>query len=113
MRRSYSTITPSVVHCLARSALEGALGFRDSKRSVTHAQLIDLLLLVAATARTLFAVARRYFGFSHETARQALGANLTSPEQRTGGLVDALFAVAAFPRRDRRRRWTVAIDLHY
>jgi hypothetical protein len=113
MRRSYSTITPAVVHCLARSVLEGALGFGDYKRSVTHTQLIDLVLLVAATARTLFAVATHYFHFSHETARAALHHNLTSLDELTDRLADALHAVAAFTRRDRRRAWTGAIDLHY
>lgn len=113
MRRSYSTITPATVHCLARSALEGALGFSDYKRSVTRAQLIDLLLLVAATTRTLFAVATRYCRASHETARAALRHNLTTPGALTERLADALHAVAAFTRCDRRRAWTCAIDLHY
>jgi hypothetical protein len=113
MRRSYSTITPAVVHCLARSALERALGFGDYKRSVTRAQLIDLLVLVAATTRTLFAVATRYFRFSHETARAALRHNLTTLDELTDRLADALHAVADFTRRDRRRAWTAAIDLHY
>lgn len=113
MHQGYSTITPAVVHRLARSVLERALGFGDYKRSVSRAQLIDLLLLVAATTRTLFAVARRYFGFSHETARQALRVSITSRERLTDGLVDALHAVAAFCRRDRTRLWTGAIDLHY
>ncbi len=113
MRRGYSTITPAVVHRLARSVLERALGFCDYKRSVTRTQLIDLLLLVGSTARTLFAIATRYFHFSHETARAALHHNLTSLDELTDRLADALHAVAAFTRRDRRRTWTCAIDLHY
>lgn len=112
MRHGYSRITPATVHCFARDVLDRALGFRDT-RSVTAHQLLDLILLVAATARTLFATARRYFACSHETARQALRANLTTTEQLTRGLVDALHAVAAFARRDRHRRWTCALDLHY
>ena len=113
MRRVYSTITPAVVHGLARSVLERALVFGDSKRSVTRAQLIDLLLLVAATTRTLFAIVTRYFRFSHQTARAALHHNLCSLDELTDRLADALHAVAAFTRRDRLRRWTCAIDLHY
>jgi hypothetical protein len=113
MHRSYSTITPAVVHSLARRALEGALGFGGYKRSVTRTQLIDLLLLVAATTRTLFALVARYFRFSHETARAALHHNLCSLDELTDRLVDALHAVAAFTRRDRLRKWTCAIDLHY
>jgi hypothetical protein len=113
MHRGYSTITPGVVHNVARSVLERALGVVDFKRSVEAHQLLDLLLLIAATARTLFAVTRHYFGFSHETARQALRHNLPSPEVLTARLTDALHAVAAFTRRDRRRVWTGALDLHY
>jgi hypothetical protein len=113
MRPSYSTIRPSVVHSLARSVLEMTLGFQPHKHSVSLHQLLSLLLLVASTTKTLFAIARRSFDFSHETARQAVYANLTTLPVLTQRLVDALHAVAAFSRPDRRRLWTVAIDLHY
>jgi hypothetical protein len=113
MRPGYSAITPAVVHGLARSALEKALVFRPYKASVTVRQILDLLVLVAATTRTLFAVATRYFDFSHETARQAVHANLPALDVLAGRLTDALHALAAFSRRDRRRLWTLAIDLHY
>lgn len=113
MRRSYCTITPAVVHALTRRALERALGWTDYKRSVTRTQLLDLVLLIAGTTRTLFAVVTRYISFSHETARQAVHANLGSRDQLTARLVDALHEVAPFTRRDRRRRWTCAIDVHY
>src|ERR1051325_10658819 len=113
MHPGYSTITPRTVHAHARGALRDTLGFGDYKHSVTHAQLIDLILLVAATARTLFAIATRYFRFSHETARQAIHHNLCSLDELADRLADALHAVAAFTRRDRRRLWTCAIDLHY
>src|ERR1044072_2077109 len=103
MRRTYSTITPQTVHAHARIVLRDTLGFGDYKRSVTHAQLIDLLLLVAATARTLFAIATVYFRFSNETARQAIHHNLTSLDELADRLADALHAVATFTRRDRRR----------
>lgn len=113
MRHGYSTITPATVHCLARSVLERTLLFRPYKQSVTCHQVLDLILLVAATARTVFAIASRYFDFSHETARKALHDNLPALDVLTTRLVDALHAVAAFSRRDRLRLWTVAIDLHY
>jgi hypothetical protein len=113
MRRSYSTITPSVVHRFARSVLERTLEFQPHKQSVSLHQLLSLLLLVASTTKTLFAVARHYFHFSHETARQAVYANLTTLDVLTKHLGDALHAVAAFSRQDRRRLWTLAIDLHY
>src|SRR6266542_2785748 len=72
MRPSYSTITPSVVHHFARSVLERTLGFQPSKPSVSLHQLLDLLLVIAATTRTLFAVVGRYFDFSHETSRHSM-----------------------------------------
>lgn len=113
MRHGYSTITPATVHGLARSVLERTLPFRAYKQSVACHQVLDLILLVAATTRTLFAIASRYFDFSHETARRALHDNLPARDILTARLVDALHAVATFSRRDRRRLWTVAIDLHY
>ena len=112
MHPGYTTITPAVVHRLASAALESTLGLKPYKASVSVRQLLDLVLLIAAGTCTLFAVARRHFSFSHQTARQALEHNLPTPENLTAHLVDALFAVATFGRRDRRRRWTVAIDTH-
>jgi hypothetical protein len=72
--------------------------------------LLDLLLLVAARRSSLSAVARRCrFGFSHETARQAVHANLPALARLQCGLIDAL---RAFGGRAWRRRWDVALDLH-
>jgi hypothetical protein len=112
MRPGYTTITPATVHRLAFSVLESTLGFGAFKQSVTRGQLLDLLLLIAATTRTLYAIARRYFDFSHQTARQALEHHLPTHEVLSGRLANALHAVAAFSRRDRQRQWTVAIDTH-
>jgi hypothetical protein len=78
-------------------------------------QLLDLLLLMAASTASLFATVRRFFSFSHQTASLAVKANLPERQnidQLTGGLVAALVDVAEFSRLDRRRRWMVAIDLH-
>lgn len=113
MRPQYLTLTPATAHRLAHQALSATLGFGGYGRRVTPAALLDLLLLVAATARTLFAVVTRHFPFSHETARQAVRAHLPTPAQLTARLADALHAVAAFTRADRRRRWTVALDTHF
>ena len=113
MRPGYSTLTPATVHSLTRSILEKTLSFRSYKHSVTLHQLLDVLVLLSATTRTLFAIAKRHFDFSHETARKALHANLPELDVLTTRLADALHAVAAFSRRDRLRLWTVAIDLHY
>lgn len=112
MRPPHSTVTAASVHHLAHQVLADALGWKPFRRSVGVAPLIDLILVMATTARTLFAVVRRRFPFSHETARQALRANLPKADVLTEQLVDGLHAVLAFSRRDRRRRWTVAIDAH-
>ncbi|HET8647042.1 MAG TPA: transposase [Vicinamibacteria bacterium] len=113
MRQPHCTITPSVVRSVAGQALQRALPWRAYGRLVTVARLLGLLLLAAALRRSLSAVARRFrFGFSHETARKAVAANLPADLNRlTGGLVDALHAFAG--PRWRQRRWDVAMDLHY
>lgn len=112
MRQSYSTVTPAVVHDLARRALADVLDWQPFRRSVTVRDLLDLVLLVAATGTSLFAVVRRRFGFSHETARRAVRANLPDPPAVAAGFARALYRAAALSRRDRRRRWVVAIDTH-
>lgn len=110
MRRRHCTITPSAVRSTAREALQAALPWRPYGRLVTVARLLGLLLLAAAVRRSLFALAGR-FGFSHETARKAVGANLPELDALTAGLVDALFLFRC--RAWRRRTWDVAIDLHF
>jgi len=112
MRHGHCTLTPAVVRRTARQALRQALPWRPFGRLVGVARLLGLLLLVAALRSSLSAVARRFrFGFSHETARQAVAANLPGRDQLTRGLVDALHACGG--RRWRGRLWDVAIDLHY
>jgi hypothetical protein len=51
-----------------------------------------LILLVGALGRTLSAVAKYYFRFhfSHETARQAIAANLTTLDELASRLVDVV-----------------------
>jgi hypothetical protein len=107
----HCTITPAVVRRTARAALGAVLPWKDHGRLVTGKRLLDLLLLVAALRSSLSAVARRFgWGFSHETARPALHANLPQLQPLTRGLVAALHR---FGKRLRKRRWDVAIDLHY
>jgi len=113
VRHPHPTAHPAAVHQLARQALADAREWVPFRRSVRVPHLLDLLLLMAATARTLSAVVRRRFPFSHETARQAVRANLPGLDPLTAALVRALHHALAFPRRDRRRRWTVAIDTHH
>jgi hypothetical protein len=113
--RHIHPITPAVVHRRARQALSRSLDWKPFHESVSVDQLLDLLLLMAASAASLFAVVRRFFPFSHQTASLAVKANLPDREHAdrlTRGFVQALFDVAQFSRLDRRRRWMAAIDIH-
>jgi hypothetical protein len=111
MRRSYSTLTPAVVRSLARQSLAAALPWKPFRQSVPVNALLDLILLTAALGASLFACVRRFaLPFSHETARQALHANLPPLETLANGLVDALHTY--LPRTFRRRAWDVALDRH-
>jgi hypothetical protein len=110
--RRYCTLTPAAVRAVATRVLEPAFPWQPFRRSVPVAALLALLLLMAARRLSLSAAARRFaFGCSHETARRAVRANLPAlPElaDRLGGLLRS-FADRAW----RRRRWDLAIDLHY
>jgi hypothetical protein len=111
MRHDYSTITPAVVRRTARAVAQQALPWKPYGRLVAAPRLLELLLLVAALRSSLAAVARRFrFGFSHETARKAVRANLPDLPALTAGLVGALHRLSG-PLR--RRRWVVALDLHH
>lgn len=114
MRPAHS-ITPGVVHARARQALGLVLDWQPFHQSVSVTDLLDLLLLMAASTASLFATVGRFFSFSHQTGSLAVKANLPSRKnlaQLTRGLVDALYDVLAFSRLDRRRRWRVAIDVN-
>jgi hypothetical protein len=112
MRQHHCTITPCLVRSTAHAALQRTLSWKRYGRRVTVQRLLDLLLLVATLRSSLSAIARRFrFGFSHETARQAVAANLPGPKALQQGLLDALHIFGW--RRLRKRRWDVAIDLHY
>src|ERR1044072_7369271 len=93
MRRLH-VITPGVVHQQARQALRRSLDWKPFNESVSIDQLLDLLLLMAASTASLFATVRRFFSFSHQTASLAVKANL--PERQnidrlTHGVVAAFF----------------------
>src|SRR5438309_2298934 len=96
MRHSHSSITPASIHQQARDALKHSLDFHDYKQSVSVNQLLDLLLFMAASCSSLFATAKRFFCFSHETASQAVQDNLPGLAQLRDRLVQALFDVALF-----------------
>jgi hypothetical protein len=61
MRHSYSSLTPGTIHRQARTALSRHLDWQPFRKSVTVNDLLDLLLLMAATAASLFATVRRFF----------------------------------------------------
>jgi hypothetical protein len=112
MRQPHCTLTPAVVRHRARVLLQQVLPWQGYGRRVSVPRLLDLLLLVAALRASLSALVRRFtFGFSHETARQAVAANLPTQEDLTQGLLNALHLCAG--RRWHKRLWDVAIDLHY
>jgi hypothetical protein len=111
MRPPHYTITPTVVRSTARQALRKVLPWQGYGRLVTVGKLLDLLLLAASLLSSLSAVVKRFrFGFSHETARKAIAANLPDLDQLTDGLVDALYLFGS--RALRRRKWVVAFDEH-
>jgi hypothetical protein len=111
MRRGHCTVTPASVRCLARQALAKALPWEGYGRLATAQKILDVLLLAAALVSSLSAVVKRFaFGFSHETARKAVDANLPGLDGLTRGLLDALYLFGS--RALRRRRWVVAIDEH-
>lgn len=110
MRQLHYTLTPAVVRRFAHDLVQQALPWRPYGRLVSCRCLIDLLLLVASLPSSLSAVVRRFrLGFSHETARQAVHANLPDLPTLTDALVGALHRLGPH----RRRRWVVALDLHY
>jgi hypothetical protein len=112
MRQAHVSATPVAVHRVVHQAVLNALPWTGYKRSVTACEVVDLLLRMAVVGATLFAVVRRRFRFSRETARKAVQSQLPDIPMLTAGLVRALYQVAGFSRLDRKRRWRVAIDTH-
>jgi len=87
------------------------LPWRGYGRLVPVGKLLDLLLLTASLVSSLSAVVKRFaFGFSHETARKAVDANLPDLDQLTRGLLDAFYLFRSPGLL--RRSWVVAIDEH-
>ena len=112
MGPAHPSVTPASVYAEVHRTLSAVLGWSDYKASVTRIQIVDLLVYMAATARTLSAAVRRRFPFCPETGRRAVHSQLPPAADLTAGLAAALHRVLAFSRLDRRRRWTVAIDTH-
>jgi Transposase DDE domain len=111
MRPFHSTITPRAVRARARQNLRRHLGFTAVGRLLTAHALIDLILLLSALRATLSAIVRRFrFGCSHETARQALHANLADQDTLTQRLLQAL--LDELPAACLRYAWDIALDRH-
>jgi hypothetical protein len=112
MRHFYSRLTPIVIHNQAQQVLSRCLEWKPFRESVTAAQLVDLTLFMAAMTASLSDIVRRFFVFSHETARRAMKATLPDRDRLVAGLVNSLHDVLSFSRLDRRRYWNLAIDIH-
>ena len=108
----HPTVTPASVYAEVHRAVSGVLAWSDCKACVTRVRIVDLLVYMAAAARTLSAAVVRRFPFRPETGRRAVHTQLPPAAELTAGLAAALHRVLAFSRLDRRRRWTVAIDTH-
>ena len=70
MRHDYSTITSGLIHRHARRALQSSLDWQPFRQSVTVDNLLDLLLLMAATTASLFATVRRFFALATRQPRR-------------------------------------------
>lgn len=112
MGPAHPSVTPASVYAEVHRTVSGVLDWSDYKTCVTRVQIVDLLVYMAASARTLSAAVRRRFPFCPETGRRAVHSQLPPAADLTAGLAAALHRVLAFSRLDRRRRWTVAIDTH-
>jgi hypothetical protein len=112
MRHFHSSVTPAVIQQDAHRALESSLDWKPFHDSVSVADLIDVFLLMAVHNASLFATVSRFFAFCHETASQAVKANLPTMDRLVSGLGQSLYDVAQFSRQDRRRKWLLAIDTH-
>jgi hypothetical protein len=110
MRRRQHISGLGSVHHRVRELLAHVAAGHDYRDSLTVGDLLDLLILMTTTCRTLSHLARCWLEVSDETARRAVYDQLPDPATLTDGLVNALHHAAEFSRRDRRRAWTVAID---
>ena len=112
MRYQYRSVTPARVHALARYHVGRHLGWDEAGPAAGGQPLIDLVLWIAASGRSLFDRARRWLSVPHQTVRQALYARLPDQARLTRALGQSLYDVYALSRNDRRRQWVVAIDTH-
>jgi hypothetical protein len=98
------------VHKDAAELIKEILPWKDFRDSMTIADILRLLLLLSTMNRTLSHIVRFFFIISHETARRAIQSQLKDQAALTQGLVRTLYKAAEFSRRDRRRKWVLAID---
>ncbi|MGL6073554.1 MAG: transposase [Fimbriiglobus sp.] len=111
MRQPQDTVSSAVIHQYARCCLV-PLQITQYK-TVPIEFTINLLLRIAATATSLFNIARQS-AFSYETARKAVRHNLPKPDQLQERITDALHLAMLIPSRVKRRRsFRIAIDTHH
>jgi hypothetical protein len=111
MRRAQSRAPAHRLQAEVEHDLAAVLPCKGHGRRVTAALLLRLLALAAALQTSLSAAAKRWAGgISWETVRRALHAQLPDADD----LVDPLRAALQrrLPGRLRRRRCTVAVDVH-
>src|SRR5262249_20292928 len=111
MRRSQCTVSRRSLQAEIERELLGLLPWKDYGRKLKATVLVRLLALMATLPSSLSAVCRRcQVGVCWETVRQALRANLPATETMADSL--RLQLQARLPRRLRRGKRRVAIDVH-
>jgi putative transposase len=111
MRRAQSKLPTQQLQAEVQRDLAAVLAWKDYGRRVTAELLLRLLSLAAALRTSLSAAVRRGAGgISWETVRRAVHTQLPKADD----LIDPLRAALQrrLPRPLRRRRCTVAIDVH-
>jgi hypothetical protein len=104
------TLTATTVYHHARFLLQEHLGLTDFSPACPARTLLAVVFAATARLTSLFAAGLRLLGApSPETLRKALLASLPGPDELEDRLNDAL--AAHLPRRLRRRRQRLAIDL--
>lgn len=112
MNQGYYKVMPRTVYAVAKSSLVKVIDWEDFGRKVTVGKLLDLILMCACLRLSLSGACRRHdFGFSHETARKAVNANLPdSHDELLEGYLNQLLALVPFD--VLKSEFVVAIDEH-
>jgi hypothetical protein len=111
MRHTYSSIDPTTIQHAAADVLERHLKPKPYKNKVPSAELVRLLLFIAANTTSL-AAAVRSFPCCYETYRRAIDANLPATPELTACLNDMLYDVLELTDKEWQQSWVIAIDTH-